>query len=77
MECRTLETDRRQVWYLARHLKQLSGDLAAWGFSEAALLVGAAAISIGDQTVRPGATPGTAPKRIEAKPLQQSGARHG
>ena len=77
MECRTLDTDRRQVWYLARHLKQLSGDLAAWGFSEAALLVGAAAISIGDQTVQPGITPGNAPKRVDARPVQQNGVRHG
>jgi hypothetical protein len=67
-----LETDRRQIWYLARHLKQLSGDLAAWGFSEASLLVGAAAISIGDQTVQPG----TERKRVAATTPQQGGVRH-
>ena len=46
--------NRRQAWYVARHLKLLSGNLAAMGFSEAALLVGAAAISVGEEAVRPG-----------------------
>jgi len=45
---------RQQAWYVARHLKLLSGNLARLGFSEASLLVGAAAISVGDQVVKAG-----------------------
>ncbi len=44
-----------QAWYLARHLQRMSADLAGAGFAEAALLVGAAAISVGDETVQRGA----------------------
>jgi hypothetical protein len=66
-----------QAWYLARHLKHLSGDLAASGFSEAALLVGAAAISVGDQAVRPSRTPDQAPAVLEKLSFHPSNARHG
>ncbi len=76
MECRTVESDRRQIWYLARHLKQLSADLAAWGLAEAALLVGAAALSVGDQTVQPRSS-ANAPRNGAEPALQQGGIRHG
>ena len=46
--------NRRQSWYVARHLKFLSRSLASLGFAEAALLVGAAAISVGEEAIRPG-----------------------
>lgn len=72
-----MEKDRHQVWYLARHLKQLSGDLATWGFSEAALLVGAAALSIGDKTVRPGTPPTATIQRGDETTAQQNSVRHG
>src|SRR6185437_15043251 len=49
--------NRRQSWYVARHLKFLSRSLAALGFGEAALLVGAAAISVGEEALRPGGQP--------------------
>jgi hypothetical protein len=72
-----VEKDRHQIWYLARHLKQLSGDLAAWGFSEAALLVGAAAISIGDKSVRPGMPTSATTQRVESGSPQPNSVRHG
>ena len=75
MECKTVESDRRQIWYLARHLKQLSADLASWGLAEAALLVGAAALSVGDQTVQP-RSPATPQRKSAAPALHQGGIRH-
>lgn len=72
-----METDRRQIWYLARHLKHLSADLAAWGLAEAALLVGAAALSVGDQTVQPSSPPNPAQKGAPPAALHQGSIRHG
>ena len=66
-----------QAWYLARHLKHLSGDLAAAGFSEAALLVGAAAISVGDQAVQRGKPPGRTAAIVEKLSFRPSSAQHG
>jgi len=66
-----------QAWYLARHLKRLSADLAASGFSEASLLVGAAAISVGDQSVEQRETPPRSPAVVEKFPLPASHVRHG
>jgi hypothetical protein len=69
--------DRQRTWYIARHLKQLSGDLATWGFAEAALLVGAAAISVGDEAVRLG-NPSGSREPVEKTVFHRSGgARHG
>jgi len=67
---------RRQAWYIARHLKFLSGNLAKLGFSEAALLVGAAAISVGDEAVRAGGQSHSA-SLIESISLSRGNAVHG
>ena len=61
-----------RAWYLARHLKSLSGNLAALGYSEAALLVGAAAISVGDQMVQRSSVRG-APQSAQEKPIFRRG----
>jgi hypothetical protein len=68
---------RDHGWYLARHLKHLSGDLAAAGFSEAALLVGAAAISVGDRVVARGDQPDPDSNVVTMMSSHQSSARHG
>ncbi len=68
---------RGQAWYLARHLKHLSGNLAAAGFSEAALLVGAAALSVGDRAIERGEQPDRESGVVPMIPCQQGGARHG
>ncbi|HKT18241.1 MAG TPA: hypothetical protein VJR47_09380 [Stellaceae bacterium] len=68
-------SNRRQAWYVARHLKLLSGNLAAMGFAEAALLVGAAAISVGEEAVRPGGQAQFEPSAAEPKSLARGGGR--
>ena len=68
---------RQQAWYVARHLKLLSGSLARLGFAEASLLVGAAAISVGDQVVKAGNQSFAASSVNGGVPLQQSTAVHG
>ena len=71
-------TGHSQAWYLARHLKHLSLDLAASGFAEAALLVGAAALSVGDQAVQRSKPPDAASTVIERLAAARPGsARHG
>ena len=64
-----------QAWYLARHLKSLSNNLAAMGYGEAALLVGAAAISVGDQIVQRTNVRG-APASAPDKPSLRQGMAH-
>lgn len=66
-----------QAWYLARHLKQLSGNLAALGYSEAALLVGAAAISVGDQVVQRATVRGSPSAIVEKLVFRRGGGQHG
>jgi hypothetical protein len=68
---------RQQAWYVARHLKMLSGHLAKLGFFEASLLVGAAAISVGDAVVSSANPPLSAsPLRGTLAPTQDA-ALHG
>jgi hypothetical protein len=68
----------QQAWYLARHLKSLSGNLAALGYGEAALLVGAAAISVGDQIVQRTSVRGVQQPSAPEKPiLRHGGAQRG
>lgn len=71
------ESNRRQAWYLARHLRQLSGSLSSWGFEEAALLVGAAAISVGEGVVQPGDLDESEASSRAMPSWQKSGVRHG
>jgi hypothetical protein len=68
---------RRQAWYIARHLKLLSGNLATLGFPEAALLVGAAAISVGEEAVRSGGQSHSASSPVDKISLPQGNAVHG
>ena len=75
-ELRKLERKgHEQAWYLARHLKSLSNNLAAMGYAEAALLVGAAAISVGDQIVQRTSIRG-APASAQDKPSLRQGIVH-
>lgn len=67
----------RQAWYLARHLKHLSNSLAAAGFSEAALLVGAAAMSVGDQVAEHGKRPDETSSVVTMISSRQSSTQHG
>jgi len=61
-----------QKWYIARQLDKLADFLAGEGLSEAAVLVGAAAISAGETAVRHGRGDDEIPDRG-----LQSGASHG
>lgn len=70
------ENSRRQAWYLARHLRSLSGNLARWGYSEAALLVGAAAISVGESAVQTGDFSDSAPQDLINPSWPKDDARH-
>ena len=68
---------RGQAWYLARHLKHLSATLAAEGFAEAALLVGAAALSVGDQVIERAGPPDRESSVVATISCRQGGAGHG
>jgi len=68
---------RQQAWYVARHLKVLSGNLAKLGFFEASLLVGAAAISVGDAVVKSGGSATSASALDGPLVLTQDAALHG